>query len=566
MGVNTGTNRSRGGLLVQDNNTTTPEDTVFAYGVREIIVTTGTLTNNGQGTVTITTGGGSGSGSVTSVATAGTVNGLTLTGGTITVAGTITLGGTLAINNADWSGTALSATNGGTGLTTYTTGDIIYSSAANTLSKLGIGSAGEVLTVSATGIPEWAAGGGSGSGTVNSGTQYQVAYYATTGDAVSGDANLTFNPAAGTTATFVYVGGGATASTQAHPVNLIQETAITPALGFGVGLDYSIKPAAGEVLLGRMEVQEQAVIAGSETADFVFKLRNTSTKPATTNEVFRMTATGGFKSTPSAAGGTVVEVGAGVGGTVTVGGTGSLTTVNGSISAGGANGAITAATNITTTGGDITSDTGAITAATNITTTGGDITSATGAITAATNLVATTGNIVASAGQVNAPNETINAGKGMTINTGDLTWGGGSLKQNDPVAYGGGFIDQEFVTRICGTLTTATDIPDGSALDEVALLGATWTLEGGTYTMGSAGGGTGYDGTYAGATSTFVSYGTSVTVNLTDPTYFDAVVCGGTTSTTGFTIAEYEPFTMQVIGKTPVGNLTIQVFGNAVPL
>jgi len=149
MGVNTGTNRSRGGLLVQDNNTTTPEDTVFAYGVREIIVTTGTLTNNGQGTVTITTGGGSGSGSVTSVATAGTVNGLTLTGGTITVAGTITLGGTLAINNADWSGTALSATNGGTGLTTYTTGDIIYSSAANTLSKLGIGSAGEVLTVSA---------------------------------------------------------------------------------------------------------------------------------------------------------------------------------------------------------------------------------------------------------------------------------------------------------------------------------------------------------------------------------------------------------------------------------
>ena len=163
MGVNTGTNRSRGGLLVQDNNTATPEDTVFAYGVREIIVTTGTLTNNGQGTVTITTGGGGGgSGTVTSVATAGGVNGLTLTGGTITVAGTITLGGTLAINNADWSGTALSATNGGTGLTTYTIGDIIYSSATNTLSKLGIGSAGEVLTVSGTGIPEWAAGGGGG--------------------------------------------------------------------------------------------------------------------------------------------------------------------------------------------------------------------------------------------------------------------------------------------------------------------------------------------------------------------------------------------------------------------
>ncbi len=546
MGVNTGTNRSRGGLLVQDNNTATPEDTVFAYGVREIIVTTGTLTNNGQGTVTITTGGGSGSGSVTSVATAGTVNGLTLTGGTITVAGTITLGGTLAISNADWSGTALSPSNGGTGLTTYAKGDIIYADTGNVLFGLGIGSAGEVLTVSGAGIPEWAPASGGGSGTVNSGTQYQVAYYATTGTAVSGDANLTFNPAAGTTATFVYVGGGLTASTQAHPVNLIQETATTPALGFGVGLDYSIKPAAGEVLLGRMEVQEQAVISPNETADFVFKLRNTSGDPATSNEVFRMTATGGFKSTPSAAGGTVVEVGAGVGGTVTVGGTGSISTVNGAISAGGSGGAINAAANITSTGGDIAASTGAI--------------------TANTNLTATLGNIVASAGQVNAPNDSINAGKGMTIAAGDLTWGGGSLKQNDPTPYATGLNDQEFVTRICGTKTEASDIPDGSALDLVALLGGTYTLEGGSYTMGGAGGGTGYDGTYAGATSTFVSYGTSVTVNLTDPTVFDACICGGAVSTTGFTVAEYEPFTIQVIGKTPVGNLAFQVFGNAVPL
>ena len=48
----------------------------------------------------------------------------------------------------------VSATVGGTGLTTYTKGDLIYSSASNTLSNLGIGTAGQLLTV-VSGIPAW---------------------------------------------------------------------------------------------------------------------------------------------------------------------------------------------------------------------------------------------------------------------------------------------------------------------------------------------------------------------------------------------------------------------------
>jgi hypothetical protein len=68
--------------------------------------------------------------------------------------GAITLAGTL------------NAVNGGTGFSTYTTGDLIYSSASNVLSKLGIGSTGQALVVSAGGVPSWgAAGGATGGGT-----------------------------------------------------------------------------------------------------------------------------------------------------------------------------------------------------------------------------------------------------------------------------------------------------------------------------------------------------------------------------------------------------------------
>jgi cytochrome c5 len=62
---------------------------------------------------------------------------------------------------ANVTGTVVSA-NGGTGFSTYTTGDLIYASATNTLSKLGIGTANQVLSVNSTanGLVWAAAGGG----------------------------------------------------------------------------------------------------------------------------------------------------------------------------------------------------------------------------------------------------------------------------------------------------------------------------------------------------------------------------------------------------------------------
>ena len=61
---------------------------------------------------------------------------------------------TVRLDNTDVTGT-LVTTKGGTGLATYTTGDVVYASASNTLAKLGIGTSGQLLTVSAGGIVEW---------------------------------------------------------------------------------------------------------------------------------------------------------------------------------------------------------------------------------------------------------------------------------------------------------------------------------------------------------------------------------------------------------------------------
>ncbi len=49
----------------------------------------------------------------------------------------------------------LSYANGGTGQSTYAKGDIVYASAINTLSKLTIGSANQVLSVNGSGVPTW---------------------------------------------------------------------------------------------------------------------------------------------------------------------------------------------------------------------------------------------------------------------------------------------------------------------------------------------------------------------------------------------------------------------------
>jgi len=97
------------------------------------------------GTVQLLASKAGASGSVTSVDVSGGTTGLTTSGGPVTTSGTITLAGTLV------------AGNGGTGLSSYTAGDVVYASGTTTLSKLGIGASGYVMTSSGT-APQWSAG------------------------------------------------------------------------------------------------------------------------------------------------------------------------------------------------------------------------------------------------------------------------------------------------------------------------------------------------------------------------------------------------------------------------
>lgn len=68
------------------------------------------------------------------------------------------------------------------------TGDIFYRNSSGFFTRLPVGSNGQILTL-ASGLPSWATN--AASGTVGTGSQYRIAYYATTGTAISEAAAIT---------------------------------------------------------------------------------------------------------------------------------------------------------------------------------------------------------------------------------------------------------------------------------------------------------------------------------------------------------------------------------------
>ena len=91
-------------------------------------------------------------GTITGAAPAGSLTGTTLK--STVVSSSLTSVGTIA--TGVWNGTAVAPGFGGTGLSSYSAGDILYATGSSTLAKLAKGSDTQVLTL-ASGLPSWVA-------------------------------------------------------------------------------------------------------------------------------------------------------------------------------------------------------------------------------------------------------------------------------------------------------------------------------------------------------------------------------------------------------------------------
>ena len=151
--------------LIDNAFTASAQGTVLYRGASNWVAlapgTAGNVLTSGGAGANVSWGSAGGAG-VTSFQTS--LNGLTPSASTT---GAVTLAGTLG------------ATSGGTGQSTYATGDIIYASATNTLSKLAVSTNGYVLTLVA-GVPAWAAASG-GVSSFSAGTTGFTPNTATTG-------------------------------------------------------------------------------------------------------------------------------------------------------------------------------------------------------------------------------------------------------------------------------------------------------------------------------------------------------------------------------------------------
>jgi hypothetical protein len=120
--------------------------TAASYGSASAV---GTFTVNAQGQLT--------SAATTSIS----INGNQITSGTVGssyISGSYTgITGVGTLTAGTWNATVVDAAYGGTGLSSYTTGDLLYATGSTTIAKLPIGTSTQILTSSGT-APQWTSG------------------------------------------------------------------------------------------------------------------------------------------------------------------------------------------------------------------------------------------------------------------------------------------------------------------------------------------------------------------------------------------------------------------------
>jgi len=194
------------------------------------------------------------------------------------------------ISTGTWNGTKIGTGYGGTGLTSYTKGDILYTSATDTLEKLNVGTSGQVLTVS-SGIPGWANASG-GVTSVNS----------LTGALTIAGAGINSISASGTTVTItgteadtlaaVTARGATTSAAVTFSSTINSNTFSSTALTFAGATPAISASTAGTNINLDAGTSGKVVIAGSSTGDVDMAGGSSSTGCTVTNSSGTLTCAG----------------------------------------------------------------------------------------------------------------------------------------------------------------------------------------------------------------------------------------------------------------------------------
>lgn len=157
--------------------------------------------------------------------TAIAINGNQITSGTVGssyISGSYTgITGVGTLTAGTWNANTIGVAYGGTNITSYTNGDMIYASGATTLTKLGIGSNGDILTVSG-GIPTWAPAPATGVTTFSAGTTGLTPSTATSGAiTLSGTLGVANGGTGATSITGIVLGNGTSAFTAASASDIV---------------------------------------------------------------------------------------------------------------------------------------------------------------------------------------------------------------------------------------------------------------------------------------------------------------------------------------------------------